>query len=69
MARRSPAFTQADVTRLIKGALAAGVTLERIAGVKTTKEGPVLMFGAPGEASRGADKDALDTWRREHGSG
>jgi len=47
MARRSTPCTQADITRLIKAALAAGVGVERIAGVKLTRDGAVLMFGEP----------------------
>jgi hypothetical protein len=50
MPRRAPSYTQADVTRLIKGALAAGVAMERIA-VKGTKDGPVIMLGAPPSAN------------------
>jgi len=45
MARRSTPCTQADLTRLIKAALAAGVGVERIAGVKLTRDGAVLLFG------------------------
>ncbi|WP_234050743.1 MULTISPECIES: hypothetical protein [unclassified Xanthobacter] len=45
MARRSTPCTQADITRLIKAALAAGVGMERIAGVKLTRDGAVLLFG------------------------
>ena len=45
MARRSTPCTQADLTRLIKAALAAGVGMERIAGVKLTRDGAVLLFG------------------------
>lgn len=45
MSRRSTPCTQADLTRLIKAALAAGVGLERIAGVKLTRDGAVLLFG------------------------
>jgi len=45
MSRRSTPCTQADLTRLIKAALAAGVGVERIAGVKLTREGAVLLFG------------------------
>jgi len=44
MARRSTP-TQADLTRLIKAALAAGVGVERIAGVKLTRDSAVLLFG------------------------
>jgi hypothetical protein len=45
MPRRSTPCTQADLTRLIKAALAAGVGVERIAGVKLTRDGAVLLFG------------------------
>lgn len=45
MARRSASCTQAELTSLIKAALAAGVGVERIAGIKLTREGAVLLFG------------------------
>lgn len=45
MSRRSTPCTQADLTRLIKAALAAGVGVERLAGVKLTRDGAVLLFG------------------------
>jgi hypothetical protein len=45
MSRRSTPCTQADLTRLIKAALAAGVGVERLAGVKLTNDGAVLLFG------------------------
>lgn len=44
MARRSTPCTQADLTRLIKAALAAGVPVERIAEVKLTREGASLVL-------------------------
>jgi len=45
MSRRSTPCTQADITRLIKAALAAGVGMDKIAGVKLTCEGAFLLFG------------------------
>lgn len=45
MARRSTSHTQADITRLIKAALAAGIGAERIAGVKLTKDSATILFG------------------------
>ena len=45
MPRRSKPCTQADITRLIKAVLAAGVGMEKIAGVKLTREGAFLLFG------------------------
>ena len=44
MPRRSTPCTQADLTRLIKAA-AAVVGVERIAGVKLTRDGALLLFG------------------------
>jgi len=44
MARRSSPCTQSDITRLIKAAVAAGIGVERIAGVKLTREGAILIF-------------------------
>jgi hypothetical protein len=46
MARRSSPCTQADITRLIKGALAAGLTMDKISGVQLTRQGAILLFGA-----------------------
>ena len=48
MSRRAPSYTQADVTRLIKGALAAGIEVERIGGVKATKDEIVLLIAKVG---------------------
>lgn len=57
MARRSTPCTQADLTRLIKAALAAGVGVERIAGVKLTRDGAVLLFGEQKPAPAPQDND------------
>lgn len=45
MPRRSTPFTQADITRLIKGAKAAGIGEDRIAGIELTKDRARLLFG------------------------
>ena len=45
MSRRSTPCTQADLTRLLKAALAAGWSREQIAGLKLTREGAVLLLG------------------------
>lgn len=50
MPRRSTPVTQADITRLIRAALAAGIGVERIAGIKVTRDGATLLFGEPGTA-------------------
>lgn len=42
--RRPARCTQADLTRLIKAALAAGIG-DRLAGVKLTRDGAMLLFG------------------------
>jgi hypothetical protein len=57
MARSSTPCTQADLTRLIKAALAAGVGVERIAGVKLTREGAVLLFGEQKQVQTGAGNE------------
>lgn len=44
MSRRQSQFTQSDVTRLIKAALAAGIGVERISGVQLTRDGALLLF-------------------------
>ncbi len=58
MARRTPALTQSDVTRLIKGAIAAGVNVERMTGIKMTREGVVVLFGDPEKSA----KDTGNEW-------
>lgn len=65
MARRSAPCTQADITRLIKAAIAAGVSKESIAGVRLDRHGATLLFGEhklpieePAEPKGAAD----DTW-------
>jgi hypothetical protein len=45
MARRSSSVTQADITRLIKAALAAGVGKEHIVGVRLDRDGATVLFG------------------------
>jgi hypothetical protein len=53
MAKRSAPVTQADVTRALKGVIAAGWTREQIAGVKMTPEGVVVLFGDAKAAQAG----------------
>lgn len=60
MARRSTPCTQADLTRLIKAALAAGVGMERIAGVKLTRDGAVLLFGEQKSVQTEANENEWD---------
>jgi hypothetical protein len=45
VARRSSACTQADLTKLIKAAIAAGVGKEHIVGVRLDRDGATLLFG------------------------
>lgn len=59
MANRPALATQADVTRALKGVLAAGVPLDRIAGVKATKEGVIVLLGDP---SRGDSEASPNEW-------
>lgn len=48
MARRSSAVTQGTITKLIKGAIAAGIYKEHIIGVKLDRDGAAtLLFGDP----------------------
>jgi hypothetical protein len=47
MARRAGSVTQADISKLIKAALAAGVGKEHIVGVRLDREGATLLFGEP----------------------
>lgn len=47
VAHRGVPLTQANITRMIKAALAAGVGLDRLAGVKLTHDGAILLFGEP----------------------
>ncbi|WP_139315214.1 hypothetical protein [Mongoliimonas terrestris] len=49
MARRAVPFSQADVTRAVKGVIAAGIPRERIILVKTTPGGVELVLGSSSE--------------------
>ncbi len=68
MARRSAAATQADITRLIKAAIAAGVGKEHII-IRQSREGVTMQFTdqkvVPFAAQREADEApaADDSWR------
>ncbi|MFG1404088.1 hypothetical protein [Xanthobacter sediminis] len=42
---RSTSCTQAQITKLLKAVLAAGVELHQIAAVKLTRDGAILIFG------------------------
>ena len=58
MARRAAAFRQGDATKLIKAALAAGVPVERLAGVRMAPDGSVaVLFGEPD-----APVDSANEW-------
>lgn len=59
MARRAAHFSQADVTRAVKGAIAAGIPVERIIGVKTTSAGFEILFGSPSENLK---SDLVNEW-------
>jgi hypothetical protein len=45
MPRRRSTVSQTDVTRAIKGMMAAGVTVDKISGVKLTADGFVILLG------------------------
>lgn len=45
MARRSSPVTQADIARLIRGAIAAGVGKEHIVGIRQDRDGVTVLFG------------------------
>lgn len=50
MVKRAAPVTQADVTRALKGVIAAGVPVDQIARVKMTPSGvEVLFLGAEAE--------------------
>lgn len=50
MTKRPAPVKQADVTRALKGVIAAGWPRERIVGIKMTPEGVEVLFGEPGTA-------------------
>lgn len=55
MANRRAIFTQADVTRAVKGALAAG---QLVARMEIDRDGKiVVIFGEPGQAKEVNDWD------------
>lgn len=45
MARRASPVTQADIARLIRGAMAAGVGKEYIVGIRQDRDGVTVLFG------------------------
>jgi hypothetical protein len=49
---------QADVTRALKGVIAAGWPRELIAGVKTTPDGVTILFGDP----KAAQGEPINEW-------
>ena len=65
MARRSAAFTQADITRLIKAALSAGVGKEHIVGVRIDREGATLLFKPTTKLLKMIEEPAAETPKME----
>jgi hypothetical protein len=60
MPRRAATITQADVTRAVKGVLAAG---EKVQRVEIMPDGSVVVFtGKPAEAAPVADTTAANEW-------
>jgi hypothetical protein len=47
MARTLPRPTKTYITTVIRGVLASGVPLERIRGVRTSRDGVVVVIGEP----------------------
>ena len=62
MARRSTPCTQADITRLIKGALAAGLSKDHLARVRLTRDGVELLLGNGNQAHTGSANDNESEW-------
>jgi len=60
--RQSPAFTQADVARAIKGARAAGMNVVR---VEVMQDGRIVL-AAPTPTPTPEPANALDQWMQEH---
>ena len=65
MPRRSTSYSQTDLTRLIKAAMAAGFGKEQIAEIKLTSDGPMLVLGVENAPTRTEDQaiSPLDKWR------
>ena len=59
MPRRRAAVTTSDITRALKGVLAAGVTIDKIAGVKLTGDGLIIFLG---DASTHKSKETPNEW-------
>lgn len=62
--RRPPTFSQIDVTRAIKAALAAGMSIARVEIDKAGKI--VIITGKPG--SMAVSEDPLDRWLADNES-
>lgn len=63
MARRASPCTQADITRLIKAAIAAGLG-EKMTGIKITRDGAFLFLGDKSLQSEPVDEltKTDDSW-------
>lgn len=60
MARRSSPVTQADIARLIRGAIAAGVGKEHIVGIRQDRDGVTVLFGKQADIEPAAEAPKSD---------
>lgn len=65
MTRAAARFTQADVTRLVRGARKAGVAVDR---VKVLADGSIMTL-PPGADEHDTPENALREWERQNGQG
>lgn len=63
MSRPPNAFKQSDVTRAVKGVMAAGMNVK---GVEIGKDGKIIV--SVGNTEQPDEESELDQWRTLHGS-
>jgi hypothetical protein len=61
MARRSCPVTQADIAKLIRAAIAAGVGKEHIVGVRLDRDGATLLFGEQKPVQLDSDEQSVES--------
>ncbi len=64
--RGANTFKQADVTRALRGAVAAGFEVQRY---EIDKDGKIVVVIADGREAAVTDVAPLDAWRADRGAG
>lgn len=65
MPTRNATFRQSQVTRAIKGVVAAGVSIRQ---VEVETDGRIVIVASDGEESQAEDLTPLEKWKANHGA-